>query len=341
MCFAVLAALMLSYSDQAELDSQVRIQSIKLENASKSASLSVQGKTGQTNIVLYADELTSNSWKVLTNLVPTQSPYTVVDLNAPTPLKRFYEVQVMVTAPQLVANMVWIEPGTFVMGSPTSEAGRYDDENQHTVSISQGFWMDKYELTQVQYQAVMGNNPSWFAGDLNRPVEQVSWYDATNYCGKLTAQERVTGRLPAGYVYRLPTEAEWEYACRAGTTTATAFGNNLSSTQANFNGEHPYNEGAEGLYLHKTTKVGSYALNGWGLYDMHGNVDEWCWDRYGSYPALSVTDPKGPSSGWYRVIRGGSWGNYGGSCRSAFRGGYSPDSRHDNVGFRVVLAPEM
>lgn len=238
-----------------------------------------------------------------------------------------------------VPGMVWIGPGTFMMGSPLFEYKRRGDELPHTVTISRGFWMGKYEITQEEYQALMGANPSVFTGDLKRPVEYVTWNDATNYCGKLTVQERAAGRLPTGYVYRLPTEAEWEYACRVGTTTATAFGYRLSSTQANFDGNYPYDYGAEGPYLGTTTKVGSYAPNAWGLYDMHGNVWEWCWDWYGSYPGGSVTDPKGPNTGSYHVYRGGSWFNYGESCRSAFRSGSWPDYGNSDVGFRVVLAP--
>jgi len=200
--------------------------------------------------------------------------------------------------------------------------------------------MGKCEVTQREYQAVIGSNPSWFTGDLDRPVERVDWHDATNYCAKLTTSERSAGRLPSGYVYRLPTEAEWEYGCGAGTTTATAFGDSLSSTHANFNGDSAYNGAAKGPYLKTTTKVGSFPSNAWGLYDMHGNVWEWCQDWYGSYPGGSVTDPQDPSSGWWipvRVIRGGSWGSGGRLCRTAYRSAYNQD--FNRMGFRVVLAP--
>ena len=238
-------------------------------------------------------------------------------------------------------EMVKIEPGTFLMGSPGSESPRDGDEGPQTrVTLSQGFWISKHETTQEEYLAVMGNNPSSFTGDLKRPVEQVSWFDATNYCGKLTARERAAGRLPVGYVYRLPTEAEWEYCCRAGTTTATAFGNSLSSSQANFDGREPYGGAAKGPSLQKTSKVGSYAPNAWGLWDMHGNVWEWClaW-KSESLPGGSVTDPKGSTTGSDRVLRGGSWFNYGRDCRSADRYYASPDYRLNNMGFRPVLAP--
>jgi formylglycine-generating enzyme required for sulfatase activity len=206
------------------------------------------------------------------------------------------------------------------------------------VTISQGFWMSKYETTQEEYMAVMGTNPSYFKGEARKSVEQVNWNDATNYCAKLTAQKHDAGTLPAGYAYRLPTEAEWEYACRAGTTTATAYGDSLSSTQANFCGA-PYGGGAKGPNLRATTKVGSYAPNAWGLYDMHGNVWEWCLDWAGTYPGGSETDPRGTTTGSIRVLRGGCWYDYGWYCRSAFRFGRKPDIRNGYVGFRPVLAP--
>ena len=236
-------------------------------------------------------------------------------------------------------RLVWIPAGTFLMGSPPSEPDREEDEGPQTiVTISRGFWLGKYEVTQREYQAVMGNNPSYFQGDLDLPAETVSWDDAASYCGKLTARERAAGRLPAGYEYGLPTEAQWEYACRAGTTTATAFGNSLSSTQANYDGNWPYNGGAKGPYVQGTTKVGSYAPNAWGLYDMHGNVWEWCLDWYaGPYPGGSVTDPKWLASGWDPVIRGGGWGASGQLCRSAFRLRGALHFRGSILGFRAAL----
>ena len=254
-------------------------------------------------------------------------------------------------------RMVWIAPGTFVMGSPISEAQRYSDETQHTVTLTKGFYMGKYAVTQGEYLALMGNNPSYFTTrdyngnsilpDLSRPVEQVSWNDATAYCAQLTAQEQAAGRLPAGWVYRLPTESEREYACRAGTTTAFNFGSGIHGGMANFSDWHEYDASIGDIYfsnpavpwLVRTTSVGSYQPNAWGLHDMHGNVWEWCQDWYGSYPTGSVIDPQGPNSGSDRVIRGGSWGNDGRDCRSADRGYDSASARSRNIGFRVVLAP--
>jgi formylglycine-generating enzyme required for sulfatase activity len=199
--------------------------------------------------------------------------------------------------------------------------------------------MGKSEVTQAEYQAVIGSNPSHFAGDSNLPVESVSWVDATHYCATLTARERAAGRIPDGYLYRLPTEAEWEYACRAGTTTATAFGDRLDPTQANFGRRYPFNGAATG-----TTNVGSYTPNAWGLHDMHGNVEEWCADWYAeTYPGGSVVDPMGPATGSERVIRGGSWFHDESGCRSATRERVKPDAGRQGsfMGFRVVLAPNQ
>jgi formylglycine-generating enzyme required for sulfatase activity len=243
--------------------------------------------------------------------------------------------------------LVWIVPGTFVMGSPTSEALRNGNETQHTVTLTKGFYMGKYLLMQGEYLALMGSNPSDFTGDLNRPVEMVSWIDATNYCGHLTQQEQAAGRLPAGWLYRLPTESEWEYACRAGTTTAFNFGSAIHGGMANFWDNYEYDASIGDIYvanpavrwLPRTTAVGSYQPNAWGLYDMHGNVCEWCRDWYGSYTTGSVTDPQGPTSGSIRVLRGGSWQYYGRYCRSAYRDSSDPSNRFGFVGFRVVLAP--
>ena len=256
-----------------------------------------------------------------------------------------------------VANMVWIHCGTFTMGSPDIEPARESAEGPQTeVTICRGFWMGQYEVTQGEYLALMGNNPSRFNGgsdgtNLKRPVEMVSWSAAVAYCAALTERERSEGRLPAGYAYRLPTEAEWEYACRAGTKTPFSFGSELHSENeyVNFNGrcEYPvcgdspyccYNSNGVALI---TVSVGSYFPNVWGLYDMHGNVSEWCRDWYGDYRGESVSDPQGAPSGTLRVVRGGSWCVGGRYCRSAFRIGTFPDGRLNGgtVGFRVVLAP--
>ena len=243
--------------------------------------------------------------------------------------------------PDVNLDMLWCKPGTFMMGSPEDEKDRGNDETQHEVTLTQGFWLGKYEVTQAQWKKVVGANPSGFKG-ASRPVEKVSWKDAIKFCEKLTQMEKSAGRLPEGWAYTLPTEAQWEYACRAGTTTATSFGNRLSSRQANFNGIHLSDGAAKGPNLRKTTKVGSYPANAWGFHDMHGNVYEWCSDRNGKYPDGSVTDPVGSSDGSFRVLRGGRWGTSGRYVRSALRCCLKPDDRAPStgLGFRLSLQTE-
>jgi len=237
-------------------------------------------------------------------------------------------------------EMVWIQPGTFLMGSPPEEADRSDDETQHEVTLTNGYWIGKHELTQAAWTEVMGENPSKFTeSGPNAPVEQVSWEEAMDFCRKLTEREAKSGTVPAGWEYSLPTEAQWEYACRAGTTTPFSFGSVLDGTQANCDGTNPYGTTKKGPYLEKTTPVGSYPANPWGLYDMHGNVREWCLDWYGDYPAGAASDPRGPEKATNRVFRGGGWINYAQYCRSAYRYWSSPDNRSVNLGFRPVLSP--
>ena len=240
------------------------------------------------------------------------------------------------TVPGIGLEMLRVSPGTFMMGSPISEPDRYNDETQHRVTLTKPFWLGKYEVTQGQWKAVMGDNPSHFSGN-NHPVENVSWEDAIAFCRKLNQMD---GKKPQGYLYSLPTEAQWEYACRAGTSSATAFGDSLSSRDANFKRGFSFGSAAKGSYLKRTTTVGSYPPNAWGFYDMHGNVWEWCHDWYGDYAGSSVTDPVGPSSGTYRVSRGGSWINIGEDCRSVNRDRSIPGYRGFDPGFRLSLRSE-
>ena len=231
------------------------------------------------------------------------------------------------TIPYLSLEMIWVEPGTFTMGSPTGESGRWSGETQHEVTLTTGFWLGKHEVTQAQWEKVMGDNPSYFKG-ADRPVEQVSWTEVTAFCNKLTEAERTAGRLPAGMTYQLPTEAQWEYACRAGTTTAYSWGNSITDSNANYS----YNIG-------ETRDVGQYAANPWGFFDMHGNVIEWTADWYEEYTSGAVSDPVGPADGSGRVERGGSWNITAHFARSASRLGGGPAGSSLDLGFRLSLRP--
>jgi len=228
------------------------------------------------------------------------------------------------TISDLGLEMLWVKHGAFMMGSPKSEAKRDEDEIQHQVTLTKGFYLGKYEVTQAQWERVMGNNPSKFKG-ADSPVEQVSWNDAVEFCKKLTEMEKKAGRVPQGMSYQLPTEAQWEYACRAGTSTMYSWGDLISSKNASYNRD--FDDG--------TTPVGKYPANPWGFHDMHGNVWEWCSDGYGDYPSGSVTNPIGPASGSTRVVRGGSWYYDGTFMRSAKRNFYTPHYLINSIGFRV------
>ncbi|MFO0926515.1 MAG: SUMF1/EgtB/PvdO family nonheme iron enzyme [Gemmataceae bacterium] len=227
-------------------------------------------------------------------------------------------------------TFAWCPPGTFQMGSPTDEAERSEDETLHRATLTEGYWLGVHEVTQKQWWAVMRNNPSEFKGD-DLPVEKVSWDDCQAFCKKLGEK--------TGKQFRLPSEAEWEYACRAGTTTPFHFGDTLSTEQANYNGDHTYGRGQKGVNRAKTTPVGSFAANAWGLYDMHGNVWEWCQDWYGGYPSEDIKNPQSPPDGTARVLRGGSWNNNPRGCRAASRRMFDPGFRRGFHGCRVVLVP--
>jgi formylglycine-generating enzyme required for sulfatase activity len=237
-----------------------------------------------------------------------------------------------ITIRDLGLDMLWVKPGTFEMGSPPEEEGRQDRETPHTVTLTEGYWLGKHEVTQAQWQKVMGNNPSHFKG-ANRPVEQVSWNSVTSFCEKLTERESKAGRLPAGMAYQLPTEAQWEYACRAGTKTAFSFGDELTAKDAN------YAYDGWGTRLQRTSDVGEYPANAWGFHDMHGNVWEWTADWYGEYTSGAVSDPVGPADGSYRVTRGGSWYDTASLARSAIRLRLEPAFSCLSLGFRLSLRP--
>jgi formylglycine-generating enzyme required for sulfatase activity len=227
----------------------------------------------------------------------------------------------------------FIPPGTFMMGSPEDEPGRHDDEKLHRVKITSGFYMQTTAVTQGQWEAVMGNNPSYFknAGP-GAPVERVSWKDVQESVGKLNEKE-------GSEVYRLPTEAEWEYACRAGTETAFSWGNEADCDFGNYGAG--LSSSCEGKNPGRPMEVQSFSPNPWGIFDMHGNVYEWCSDWYGHnyYNKSPGENPQGPDSGVKRVIRGGGWGDFARYCRSACRGELVPDIPHEHIGFRLVRLP--
>jgi formylglycine-generating enzyme required for sulfatase activity len=250
-------------------------------------------------------------------------------------------------------RLAFIPAGAFRMGSPENEKDRNPDETLHPVELTRAFYLGVYPVTQEGYEKVMGHNPSWFAPqgagkskvtglDTRQfPVEMVSWDEALEFCDRLSQlpEERQAGRQ-----YRLPTEAEWEYACRAGAATHAPFhyGRSLSSRQANFDGSFPYGGAPKGDYLKRTTAVGSYPPNAWGLHDLHGNVWEWCHDWFSEHYYLSDEagrDPHGPAAGTdkRRVLRGGSWNDYARYCRTAHRARSRPRNRRAFIGFRVAL----
>jgi len=229
----------------------------------------------------------------------------------------------------------WIQPGTFLMGSPEVEVGRSDEETQHEVTLTRGYWLADTACTQALWQVVMGDNPSAFKDDSANPVEQVSWDDVQTFLARLNA-------LVSGLAAGLPSEAQWENACRAGTTTPFSFGENITSEQVNYD---PHADEENGRWRERTIPAKSLPPNPWGLYEMHGNVWEWCADWYDAYPEGPQIDPSGPShpssDPWKLVtgmLRGGSWYAYGKYCRAAFRrGGGGPARRDFDVGFRLVI----
>jgi formylglycine-generating enzyme required for sulfatase activity len=215
-----------------------------------------------------------------------------------------------------LTNMVAIKAGTFM-------------RIKYPVTITHDFWIGKYEVTQGEFMAVLGRNPSHFTGDSNRPVEKVTFFDAMSYCSAVTQRERGAGRLPAGYEYRLPSEAEWEYACRAGMTNLFSFGDDAKAAD-------PYAWTAENSDA-MTHPVGLKRPNAWGLYDMHGNVWEWCLDWFEPYPPVPLTDPTGPAISKYKVFKGGGWNQEIQYARSANRFMMAPSNGIHFVGFRIAL----
>ncbi len=255
-------------------------------------------------------------------------------------------------------ELLWVAPGKFKMGSPRHEQERGSDEFLHQVELTSGFWLGKFEVTQLQWEAIMEKNPSNFAeAGKNAPVEKVSWNNALQFSQKVTEQERGENRLPAGFEYTLPTEAQWEYACRAGTVKALYTGDLMVEGERNgpeldpiawyggnsgvdYDGGHDSSAWKEKQYDH--SKAGTHAVgmkqpNNWGFYDMIGNVYELCYDWKGKYPKGPALDPQGPPKGSKRIIRGGGWFSKAGKCRSANRNDRIPVFGNSSVGFRLSL----
>jgi formylglycine-generating enzyme required for sulfatase activity len=228
----------------------------------------------------------------------------------------------------------WIPEGSFTMGSPHEEEDRGDDEIPHEITLTRGFWLADTACTQIVWKAVTGENPSNFKNDEDSiqelPVETVSFDDVQAFLTQLNE------RIGKEATFSLPTEAQWEYACRAGTNTPFSFGKSISTDQANFNGDYPYADSAKGEHRQRTVAVKSLPCNSWGLYQMHGNVWEWCSDWYAEYSQDRFADPQGPDSGSSRVIRGGSWIRHASHVRSACRRRRDPGNRSSNLGFRLL-----
>jgi formylglycine-generating enzyme required for sulfatase activity len=252
-------------------------------------------------------------------------------------------------------HFVLIKGGSFQMGSPKNEAWRGEDENSHEVAVSD-FYLSRYEVTRKEYREIMGADPSIFPGD-DSPAENITWFQAVAFCNAISAKE---GLAPAYVIdgdmvtwnraangYRLPTEAEWEYACRAGTTTPFNTGNSIGPEEANYYGHYPYGieenyfsqenlDTKPGQYRQKTVRVGSFPANKLNLHDTHGNVGEWVWDYYGDYGTVPETDPVGPSEGAFRVYRGGGWNDFAKNLRCAYRATMPPDKAANNIGLRLA-----
>ncbi len=299
--------------------------------------VTLRGVPGDTNLIETTTTMKPGAvWIPLTTVVLTNTTQEWYDRVSPPGVWRCYRSVILGEGnPAPGVRFVWLPAGRFVMGSPTDEQGRGNDESPQTqVTFTHGFYIGRYEVTQGEYLSVIGNNPSSFTGDTNRPVEQVSWDDATNYCARLTQREQESGRLSLGWVYRLPTEAEWEFACRAGTTNRFFFGDDAGYTQLTNYAWYAANSDST------THTTGLKPSNPWGLYDTSGNVWEWCSDWYAwALPGLSVTDPQGPANGSNRVLRGGGYYASDRYCRSAARYSDSPSRKLRIIGFRVVLAP--
>lgn len=311
---------------------------ISVSWASNAPALNWRGSPGDQFQVQSKAKLEESAWTPLPVAVVTNgTTFSVVDEGYPAQGCRFYRV-LRLPRLQVPDSMIWIPPGAFLMDTPANDPARTTNPldtqaelPQFPVTLTRGFWMSRFELRQWEYQDIMCGNPSAFRGNLDNPVESVTWTQAGYYCARLTQRERQAGRLPDDYAYRLPTEAEWEYAARAGTANWFSFGDDLSLLHS-----YGWYSADSGSSPHLT---GQLLPNPWGLSDMHGNVFEWCWDWIDTPPAGPVTDFIGQTNGTLHAIRGGAWNSSWVDCRSSWRAGHIPTYANSALGFRVVLAP--
>ncbi|MDA7524292.1 formylglycine-generating enzyme family protein [Verrucomicrobia bacterium] len=294
--------------------------------------LSLSGPEGQTYIIETTSELGKSArWSKLSEIQFTGHSSFTLDFEGAGNSVRFYRARKVIEAPDL-RRFSWIPPGTFTMGSPLNEQNRDTDENPLTiVTLTRGFWMGRYEVTQGEYLELFEENPSRFKLGLDYPVENTSWDMAMLYCERLTQREAEAGRLPEGFIYRLPTEAEWEYACRAGTTARYSFGNDSDFKLIDDYAWHLDN--SEG----RTHPVDEKLPNPWGLHGLHGSVYEWCLGWHVFYPGGRVTNYVS-GLGKDHVLRGGAWSDRPKNGRAAERHWFGINLEYGNVGFRVVLA---
>jgi formylglycine-generating enzyme required for sulfatase activity len=308
-----------------------------LEKADKIPALTLRGPKGRRYTIETSSTIGPEArWKPLTTVTLGTTPSLALDIEGKGAKARFFRTRLIPEKPPIgnpnPERLVWIPAGTFIMGSPPDEQNRDTDEQPLTqVTFTKGFWMDKFEVTQKDYVEIMGSNPSRFKPGENRPVDNVTWSWAMEYCEKLTQREQAAGRLPEGFVYRLPTEAEWEYACRAGTTTRYSHGNDPEFKLFNDYAWHLNNSN------NQTHDVGTKLPNPWGIYGLHGGVYEWCLGWHVFYPGGSVTDYISPP-GQDHVLRGGAWSDLPMNGRAAERHWFGLNLSYGNIGFRVILA---